>query len=116
MSESTSKPIDEWCTETAIEMSKSIKERHDALPYGFQFTTRSRADNDLDSKVTKTSPMYYLGGRVETLEEVELRNDPKEKILRSNMRNNDWDRIVINDKSWRTVNPLRINDVVLDVT
>ena len=116
MSEVSVKPIDAWDVEAATEMARSIMERHGATPYGFRFTTRSRGDDDLDSKVSKTSPTYFLGGRIETLEEVEARDDPNEKILRFNMRSNGWSRIVVNDNSWRVTQPLEDGDVVLDFT
>ena len=64
--ESTTKPIDSWDVERAKEMARSIIERYEASPFGFRFTTRERADDELDSRVAKTSPMYYLGGTVET--------------------------------------------------
>ena len=75
---------------------------------------RQRGDDDLDSRESARSRLYHLGGRVETLAEVEARNDPKEEILRSNMRGNGWDKIVVNDNSWRSVQPLRSDDIVLD--
>lgn len=115
VAESTTKPIDAWDTDVAVGMARSIQERHGALPYGFIFTTRSRGDDDLDSKVTDTSPTYYLGGKIETLEDIEARNDPNEKILRSNMKMNSYDRVVVNDNSWRWTQPLQADDVVLDV-
>lgn len=114
--EETTKPIDEWDPEAAIIMAEGIVERHGAKPYGFAFSTRERGGADLDSRQTAKSGMYFLGGRIETLEEVEARNDPKERVLRSNMRGNGWDRIVVNDNSWRTVQPLRDGDVVLGAT
>ena len=113
--ETTTKPIDAWDVDKAVKMARKVNERYGAKPYGFQFSTRSRGDEDLDSKVTKESPMYYLGGRGETIEEVEARNDPKEKILRSNMRGNGYDKIVVNDNSWRFTGPLNPTDVILDV-
>ena len=114
VAETTDKPIDSWDVEKAVKMARKIKERYDATPWGFQFVTRGRGPDDLDSKETARSPMYHLGGRIETLAEVEARNDPKEEILRSNMRGNKYDRIVINDNSWRSTQPLREGDVVLD--
>lgn len=57
----------------------------------------------------------WLGGRVETLAEIEARNDPKEEILRGNMRGNRWDKVVFNDNSWRVCQPLEKGDVILDV-
>ena len=112
--ETTTKLIKSWDINKAMEMAHEIVERYGATPYGFQFTTRERGDADLDSKLSSESPIYYLGGRIETLDDVEFRNDPKEKILLSNMRNNNYNRIVINDNSYRTTQFLGKNDVVLD--
>ena len=86
--EETTKPIESWDVDTAVKMAAGIKERHAAVPYGFRFSTRSREDGELDSKVSSKSNMYYLGGKVETIEDVERRNDPKESVLLSNMRCN----------------------------
>lgn len=112
--EETVRPIDAWDVAKAVEMSHSVMERYGARPYGFYFTTRGRGSNDLDSKQVASSNFYYLGGKIETRAEVFARNDPKERILRSNMECNGIDRIVINDNSWRFTGPLRDTDVVLD--
>lgn len=116
MSEETRRPIEAWDVEMAAELAHGVLERYNSSPYGFYFSTRSRGPDDLDSKQSATSSLYYLGGKVETLAEVEARNDPSEHILRSNMRGNGYDRIVINDNSWRFIGPLRDTDVVLDWT
>jgi len=60
IAEQTSKPIDSWDIEKAIEMSKGIKERYGAVPYGFCFTTRERNDDELDSREIERSGIYYL--------------------------------------------------------
>lgn len=114
VAETSEKPIDSWDTDAAMEMAHGIVERYSATPYGFCFTTRGRGPNDLDSKEIARSPFYHLGGQVETLAEVEARNDPKEEILRSNMRGNGYDKIVVNDNSWRSTRPLGATDVILD--
>lgn len=113
-SETTKLPIASWDVEKACEMSKSIKERYGATPYGFRFVTYSRGPNDLDSRAVKKSPMYYLGGTVRTLAEVERDNKPDEEILRSNMRINGYDRIIENNNSYRATLPLEKGDVVLE--
>jgi hypothetical protein len=113
-SETSELPIDSWDGIKAVKMAKTIKERHGATPYGFYFTTRTRGPKDLDSKVTKTSGMYFLGGKVETLKEIEKRNDPSEDILRSNMRCNKWNRVITNTNSWKITLPLKDEDIVLD--
>ena len=116
VAEQSTRPIDAWNVDTAIEMARSIKERHGAVPYGFRFITRGREDNELDSRIIDKSGLYYLGGRVETVEDVRQRDDPKEKILLSNMERNGFDRIVINENSGRWTQPLHETDTVLDVS
>lgn len=114
VAEETVKPIESWNIEEAQAMARSIKERYDARPYGFCFVTRERKKGELDSKEVKRSSTYFLGGEVLTLKQVKARNDPNDKILISNMEGNGWDRIVDNRNSWRWIQPLRKDDVVLD--
>jgi len=111
--ETSQRPIDSWDINEARMIVKGIKERHGATPYGFYFSTRGRRDGDLDSKVIATSPMYYLGGKIETLVEVKLRNDPKEETLRWNMEHNGYNRIITNTNSYKSVFPLKDDDIVL---
>ena len=115
VAETTTKGIASWNVEEAKRMAGEIKERRGAKPYGFQFTTRGRGKNDLDSKVVDRSLFYYLGGVVLTIEEIKARNSPKDSTLISNMECNGWDRIIQNDNSWRWVQPLEDGDVVLDM-
>lgn len=113
--EQTSKPIESWDVEAAVKMARDIHERHGAVPYGFRFSTRERGAEDLDSKETARSATYYLGGEVRTLAEVEAAALPSERILRDNMRINQWDLVVTNRNSWSWTQPLLPGDVVLDV-
>ena len=116
VAEQSEKPIGSWDVKAAQAMAATIKERYGATPYGFRFTTRSRGPDDLDSKVTATSPMYYVGGVIRTVEEVEAAAKSDERILLANMRGNHWDRIVQkapNQPGWRWTQPLREGDVVL---
>lgn len=116
VSEQNEASIASWDVEAAVSMARTIKQRYGATPYGFYFSTRSRGPDDLDSKVSATSNIYYLGGNVETKEEVFARNDPKESVLRSNMEINGFDRIIVNNNSWRFTAALRDTDVVLEFT
>lgn len=113
VSEQSQSPVERWDVNEAKKMAKGIKERHGATPYGFYFSTRERKENELDSKVVKTSPMHYLGGKVETLEEVKARNDPKEETLRWNMQTNGYNRIIVNTNSYKSTFPLKDEDIVL---
>lgn len=111
--EATEKPISSWNVEIAKQMAAAITERYDARPYGFRFTTRSRNADELDSKVTATSPMHYIGCKVETLEEIKAKDNPSDRILISNMEGNGWDKIVSPKEGWGWSQPLRDSDVVL---
>ncbi len=114
VAEITEKPIESWDVEEAKRMATEIKERHGAVPYAFWFSTRSRKDDELDSKVSKEGPLYYLGGKVETLEQVKARATPADSILIANMEGNGYDRIITNNNSWRWTQPLKPTDIVLD--
>lgn len=115
VAEQSSMPIDSWDINKAVEMSQNIKERHGATPYGFCFTTRARRADELDSREVKRSGMYYLGGEVLTLEEIKARNDSHDHVLISNMKSNGWDKVVVNNNSYRWTQPLEKDDVVLDI-
>jgi len=111
--ETSEKPIDSWDVEAAKKMAEGIIERYNATPYAFRFSTRSRGEDDLDSKVTKTSPMYYLNCKVVTLAEIKKRKDPKDTILISNMECNKWNKVVQSVNGWAWTRPLEKGDVVL---
>lgn len=106
--------VHSWDVDRAVELADSIVERHGATPFGFKFVTRSRGPRDLDSRETARSPTHWLGGVIETREEVEARNLPEEETLRFNMRCNDIDRVIINTNSWRGTFPFEEGDVLLD--
>jgi len=114
VSEITTKQIECWNIIRAQKMAKDIKERYGATPYGFRFITKGRKPNELDSKVVDKSNMYYLGGTVKTLKEIKRENDPDNKILIRNMEGNGWDKVIINNNSYKCTLPLRKNDVVLN--
>jgi hypothetical protein len=113
VAETTEMPIDSWDVDLARKMAESITERYNAVPYAFRFSTRSRDEDDLDSRTTDRSPTYYINCKVETLDEVEKRADPKESILLANMRCNGWNKIATTVKGWRWTQPLEPEDVVL---
>jgi len=113
VAEQDAQEIDSWDVEEAQKRAKKIRQRYGAIPYAFRFSTRSHGPDDLDSKVSEHSPTYYLNCKVETLADLEERNDPKEKILRQNMKSNKWDRIVTTTKGWKWTQPLQDDDIVL---
>jgi hypothetical protein len=116
VAETTAKQIDSWDVNAAVEMAHKVTERYGATPYGFRFSTRTRGPDDLDSVESACSPMHYLGGKVETLDEVKARATDKDQMLIANMEGNGWNRIITNDNSWRFTQPLHDDDIVLDFT
>lgn len=115
VSESTEKEIDEWDVDKAIKISKNIKERYGAIPYGFYFVTKGRNKDELDSKVITKSNMYYLNGEIFTLAQIKKRNDPKDKILISNMEVNKINKVIINSNSYTITLPFYKGDVILKI-
>lgn len=114
--ETSERPVERWDVDAAVAMMGEIKERYGARPFGFHFVTRGRGPNDLDSKVISRSGFYYVGGKVLTLEEIAAKNDPDDRILLSNMRGNDWDRVWQSTEGWRATKPLLPEDTVLPKT
>ena len=113
-SEQTTKEIDSWDIKIAVEMAENVGERYNATPYGFTFTERERGDGDLDSRISKTSNMHYLGGELFTLEQIKAKNDPEDRILISNMECNKWNRVITNTNSWKVTLPFEDGDILLD--
>jgi len=115
VSEESTYEIDSWDVQKAMEMAASVKERYGATPYAFYFTTRTRGDDDFDSKRTATSCTYHLGGELLTVEDVERENKPDQEILLSNMRSH-TPKVVRNTNSWMHHAPFKDGDVLLDYT
>lgn len=65
--------------------------------YAFRFfdrTERKEGGETLCGPRKNASGFFYPGGKIETLEEIRLRGDPKEETLVRNMENNDWPKVV----------------------
>lgn len=122
-SESSSKEISEWNPAEAVKLGQGISERYGAKPYGFYFETfitRDPVDDgeggtlEIKPKSVASSGVYYLSGKLETYDQVVDRDDPKEEILRSNMRMNRYAMLVTNTNSFRSTMPFNEKDFVVD--
>lgn len=115
VAETNIEEIDSWDVEEACKRAKKIKQRYDARPFAFDFQTRGREENELDSRVLRRSPTYYINGKVFTLEDIEAENDPRNKTLLTNMRCNGWDRIVRTNNSWAHTDIFADDDQIVNV-
>lgn len=117
MAEDRQVEIGEWDTRRAIDMAAGVTERYGAHPYGFYFTTTKVGEVDgvpVESAATAKSGMYFIGCAIETVEQVEARQDPRERILLSNMKGNGWAKVVTTTKGWKWTQPFRSGDTLLD--
>ena len=115
VAETTTLPIKAWDVDQAVAMAGDVVERYDARPWGFYFTTRGRAADELDSRILATSGRYFLGGTIETIDEVAKRADPSDAILLQNMKANGWDRVVHCNSKYRCEQPMLETDTMLEV-
>lgn len=120
--EETTKPIEKWDPRLAVGMSETIVERHGSKPYGFRFSTYLTAAPvpdgqggflQVEHRFVRMSGIYFLGGRLETLDKVEARRDPGEKVLRSNMRTS-WPIVIVSERSYKTTRPFEQTSMVVD--
>lgn len=123
VAESSTLEIDSWDTAKAVAMSETIVARYNARPYCFVFSTDIVVDDvpdgeggtlKVEPKEVDRSGFYFLGGRLETYDDVVARNDEKESILRSNMRNNEHWIVCINDNSYRSTVPFEEDSCIVN--
>ena len=112
VSEENRVQVESWDVDIAVDMARKIKQRHGAVPYGFYF--EEWESGEWEPKCIKSSNMYYLGGTVKTL--ADIPDTQENRILRSNMVNNHYSRVIENTNSWKVTLPLKKDDVVLEFT
>lgn len=123
VSESTTKEIAEWDPRAAVAMAEKIVERYNARSYGFTFETRLVADPipdgrggtlNVESRKLRESGTYFLGGKLETYDEVLARNEDREDILRGNMRGNGHWIVCVTTNGFRSTMPFGEKDFMVD--
>ena len=122
-SESSNAEIGEWSTHLACRLAASVVERHGAKPYCFRFETRLVADAVDDGeggvlevvpKTVKQSGRHFISGVLRTVEDVRRDALPDERILLSNMECNDYPIVCETRNSYRSTQPFRQDDFVVD--
>lgn len=121
--EQDTKWVDSWDPAIAVKIGADIIQRYGAKPYGFYFSTIITADPvsdgeggklSVESKEVSRSGMFFLGGIVESFDEVVARADHKEHIMRSNMKSNRIPLIHISTRSYKHTQYFDQDDVVVD--
>ncbi len=121
--EQTSRPIENRDLRAAVAIGETIVERYSARPYGFRFETRIVADPIPDgvggtlavaSKTIDTSGLHFLGGRLETIDDVAARADKREETLLWNMRVNDHPIVCITENGFRSTQPFGATECIVD--
>ncbi len=123
VSEASTYPIDSRDLRLALAMAEKVTERYGAKPYGFRFEERivgempdGQGGKLHASKDVGMSGIYFLGGKLETVDDVVARNDPKESVLRTNMQGNDMSIVIVNTNSYRSTLPFGEEDCIVDAT
>ena len=83
---------------------KDITQRHGAKPYGFRFQ---------DGNGKPLSGTYYITGRLIYFDEIP-ENDEDLRILRSNMRANDYPIVIENKNSYRFTGQFEEEDSIIN--
>lgn len=107
--------IDSWDIEKAKDLAKKITVRYNAKPYAFYFYTQEKKPECWDAEIINQSHMYYINGKVYSLEEVKARNDPEDKILISNMESNEWSHVVETYSPWKNTAVFNDGDSVVNI-
>lgn len=118
-SESSEREVSAIDPKLALEAGREIVERYGAKPYAFRFVTRLLSEPVPDGRdgflevkpkeIAKTG-LYHINGKVLSYDEIE---EDKERILRSNMRGNDWWFVVETTNVYKSVQPFEKEDVVV---
>lgn len=112
--EDSTREIEAWDWEKAVEMSAKITERYGATPYGFRFKTMLCADPVSDGeggsltvqpKEVESSGTYYIEANILYYDEV-----LDEGALKSNMLCNNWPFVAEATTGWRWAQPFNPND------
>jgi hypothetical protein len=120
--ETDERSVKKWDPKKALAMAEEIQQRHGARPYAFYFETRIVAgpisDGEggtltVEPKTVAKSGVHFIDGKLRTIDQIEERADPREAILLSNMRCNDWPIACVTTRSWKHVGIFEERDFVV---
>ena len=120
VSETTTKPIEDWDVVEACRLAKSIEERHGAKPYGFEFITKLVGEAVDDGEGGKLEVMpreversgtYFITGDLLFYHKA---TGHDLRILRENMRCNRCPVCIENGNSYRHTSQFNESDCIVD--
>lgn len=121
VAETTEHEVPAWDTKVALKIAAGVSERYGAKPFCFIFTTLIVTSEvpggqggfmPESRKETGRSGRYFIGGRLRTLEQVEL--EEPESTLAWNMRTNRWPVVIETCTPYRHTNVFEGEDVQLN--
>lgn len=116
VAEDSTREIDAWDWQKAIQMSGDIQERYGATPYGFRFRTMLCAEPVPDGeggvltvqpKEVESSGVYFIEAEIRYYDDVIGERD---RICKSNMLCNNWPFIATTTNGWGWTQPFGPND------
>ena len=113
--ETEDRVIDSWDVEKAKNLAKKITVRYNSKPYAFYFYTQEKKPDDWEAKVINQSHMYFINGKVYSLEEIKARNNSDDRILISNMEYNGWSHVVETYSPWKNISVFDDGDCIVAI-
>jgi len=120
--ETSTRELTEGTVDEAVAISKEISERYNATPYGFDLVTKLVSEPiddgeggkmEVASKEVERDGRYYLGGKLIRYEEA-VEMDGERSAWCSNMRGNGWPICIQNTNSFKSTQPFRKDDAIVD--
>jgi hypothetical protein len=111
-----------WSPPLAVELSRKVVERYGSRPYGFSFCTKIVSDKipdgfggelSVEPKTVEKSGMYYVNGKMKTIEDVKAENDPGNRILIANMESNGWSCVVETNNGFKHTSVFNNGDQIV---
>lgn len=88
-------------TESVDDIINDIQSIDGIWPYRFQFVTRHpEKETSGEWSISNVSHMYFVNGKIRTLDELIKENNPNNKVLIGNMKSNNYDKIIESTHGW----------------
>jgi len=121
--ETSTMPLETGSIKEAVNLSKEVSERYGAKPYAFDIVTKLVAqpvdDGEggvipMSTKEVERRGRFFIGGRLIRYEEM-VKVEGERSVIVSNMRGNGWPICIENVNSYKSTQPFKEDDAVVDL-